>query len=1307
MDRYHGSNYYDAYQEYCDNDDVELYADAPFSDIQEFSDEPFDNGQEIYAPSPVTFDREYQRANAQIDSYHAYSGNNAHNQWHNNNPFQGHHDSGYESGYRLETTPSLHQVRQRPSQSGRGHRSHYDYEELEAYERQQYSPLPRSGTRLRPVSELPDVHRSIFKFGVFNAVQSSCFDNVYHSDENLVISAPTGSGKTVLFELAILRILHQARDSGRVFKCVYVSPTKALCSERFRDWETKFGPLGIKCCELTGDTVLFGKGAWGDAKNASIIVTTAEKWDSLTRTWRDHDQILSQIKLFLVDEIHVLNESRGSTLEVVVSRMKTRGAAVRFVLVSATVPNIQDVATWIGTNGSISKQATVLEFGEEYRPCKLARVVVGVPRPKGQNDFVFSKILDGKLFTALQTYSVGKPILVFCSTRNGVFATADRLKKDYATAESKREKLPWSRPPQSPQCFYDKRSSELADLGIGVHHAGLALEDRRKVENMFIKGSLRIIIATSTLAVGVNLPAHTVVIKGVHVYQNGANVEYSDLDIMQMIGRAGRPQFDTDGLAIILCESALENKYRALAQGATVIESSLHRNLAEHLNSEVGLGTIGSVSSAKEWLRNSFLFQRIRKNPNHYALGKEENQTWEDRMDDLVVQSFNKLANINLIEFIDDGQKLRSTEYGNIMSKLYIRQYTMELILKLPERPSMREILETISSAGEFQDLRIRTSEKTGLNILRQHNDIRFSVKKLEKTSDKVFIIIQAILGGVSLNSPEYKTGDSQPHLEALAIFRHVGRITRAVIEVSVISKRGAQMKYGLELLRCLSAKAWEDRPVVLRQIEQIGEKSLKVLAENGITSLQGLLLQQPSRLELLLNRRPPFGQEVIASAQELPQYSLEIQQVQVRSGSGNEPVEVDLSVHCGLADRHDNVKAKKPKPQRREANMTVVYAVTSDLDFIDFRRTSTKVLNETKSFHITAKLVKPSQAIIVTISSESAAGVALQKIYKPDIPPSEYPVPDTRPPAIIETDLDVKEEQLDTVNEACVSSRMTDPVKKVRQDIQKTKAERTVTPYVKDLTKLRAENSTILHKLDSSISKKILPNGNYECNHSCKDKHQCRHLCCKEGLLKPPKRQGAKQENILTNQRKGLEGENQSLDKGVIKIKQKPHPMLVDLENRHASTDVEKSLNIKSGQRIRLHYSPGQATRHQADADHERPGYHQRLDDRVEQSITTNQENFASKDDNSFLLDSDYSDPEVDSIIRAFPMDDEQVKDVITQEEKPNHEAPLPAESRKRKISLFREESLSPRKRIKLVGDSNLKPQAAAPVRVHDLIHS
>ncbi|EEB87636.1 hypothetical protein MPER_14953, partial [Moniliophthora perniciosa FA553] len=85
-----------------------------------------------------------------------------------------------------------------------------------------------------------------------------------------VVSAPTGSGKTVLFELAIIRMLMDSKNSGQRLKAVYIAPTKALCGERYRDWATKFDPLGIKCCELTGDTVHFGKGIWGDAKSATI-----------------------------------------------------------------------------------------------------------------------------------------------------------------------------------------------------------------------------------------------------------------------------------------------------------------------------------------------------------------------------------------------------------------------------------------------------------------------------------------------------------------------------------------------------------------------------------------------------------------------------------------------------------------------------------------------------------------------------------------------------------------------------------------------------------------------------------------------------------------------------------------------------------------------------------------------------------------------------------------------------------------------------------------------------------------------------
>jgi ATP-dependent DNA helicase HFM1/MER3 len=199
-----------------------------------------------------------------------------------------------------------------------------------------------------------------------------------------------------------------------------------------------------------------------------------------------------------------------------------------------------------------------------------------------------------------------------------------------------------------------------------------------------------------------------VVIKGVRTFQNNASVEYSDLDIMQMLGRAVgtlltsyyysnhlfpgpapirsvqspfsgslitplKRGIDKDGIAIILCEQDLEDKYRALVQGKTILESCLHSNLSEHLNSEIGLGTITSVTSAKEWLRGSFLFQRIQKNPKHYALGKDDTQTWENRVEDLVTQSVAKLRETQLIEAGSNGggnEELVSTDYGDIMSKV-------------------------------------------------------------------------------------------------------------------------------------------------------------------------------------------------------------------------------------------------------------------------------------------------------------------------------------------------------------------------------------------------------------------------------------------------------------------------------------------------------------------------------------------------------------------------------------------------------------------------------------------------------------
>ena len=119
-----------------------------------------------------------------------------------------------------------------------------------------------------------------------------------------------------------------------------------------------------------------------------------------------------------------------------------------------------------------------------------------------------------------------------------------------------------------------------------------------------------------------------------------------------------------------MCEQELEAKYKALAQGQTILESSLHLGLPEHLNSEIALGTITDMETAKEWLRRSFLYRRLQKNPAHYDFKKEGNRTWRERMDELVTESITTLTKADLVVLDGEDTALSSTEYGDIMSKV-------------------------------------------------------------------------------------------------------------------------------------------------------------------------------------------------------------------------------------------------------------------------------------------------------------------------------------------------------------------------------------------------------------------------------------------------------------------------------------------------------------------------------------------------------------------------------------------------------------------------------------------------------------
>ncbi|KAL4707758.1 hypothetical protein ACJJTC_001704 [Scirpophaga incertulas] len=359
--------------------------------------------------------------------------------------------------------------------------------------------------------------------------------------------------------------------------CITVAPVKALCTERLTEWYSKFLKLGLLCIEVTGDTNV----DLNQLHAYKIIITTPEKWDMLTRRWRDHRVLVEMVKLFLIDEVHILNdEVRGPVLEAVVSRMKTIQISaqsayrieklkkqyqnstdlstplspskfsspprIRFIAISATVSNPDDVAMWLGSE---KEHAVFYKFGDECRPVKLQRVVEGYPCQDGTSIFKFDIILNYKLWPIIQKYYNGKPTLIFCNTRKSVTLTAETLSREITIIFSPEQKAKLT---TLASTIKNKKLQMLVLSGVGCHHAGMLYEERVSIETAFRHRDLPILITTTTLAMGVNLPAHLVIIKNTQQYVNGAYQEYSISTILQMVGRAGRPQFDTEATAVIM-----------------------------------------------------------------------------------------------------------------------------------------------------------------------------------------------------------------------------------------------------------------------------------------------------------------------------------------------------------------------------------------------------------------------------------------------------------------------------------------------------------------------------------------------------------------------------------------------------------------------------------------------------------------------------------------------------------------------------------------------------------------------------------
>ncbi|CEN59366.1 hypothetical protein ASPCAL01817 [Aspergillus calidoustus] len=1012
----------------------------------------------------------------------------------------------------------------------------------------QQLPAASHGIKLVSARELPDNYRSLFSFPCFNAVQSKCFSTVYRSDDNVVLAAPTGSGKTVVMELAICRLLNSLKDEQ--FKVVYQAPTKSLCSERFQDWGRKFNSLGLQCAELTGDTDYLQQ---RNVQNSQIIITTPEKWDSMTRKWKDHARLMQLVKLFLIDEVHTLKEARGATMEAVVSRMKSFGSNVRFVALSATIPNSEDIATWLGRNAMNQQVPAHREhFGEEFRPVKLQKFVYGYQA--SGNDFAFDKLCNSKLASIISMHSAGKPIMIFCCTRNSAMSTAKELARLWSTSNAPARL--WAGPSRPLGVSHADLKTTTA-AGVAFHHAGLELGDRHQVESGFLDRKISVICCTSTLAVGVNLPCHLVIIKGTAGWQDGHTQEYSDLEVMQMLGRAGRPQFDDTATAVILTRKERAKHYEKLVSGSESLESCLHLNLIEHINAEIGLGNVTNIETAVNWLASTFLFVRLRRNPTHYKLKEGANQDDEKEMLRQICEKDIKL--LQECELVtSDG--LKATPFGDAMARYYVRFETMRIFLGLKPRSDIGQILSVISQAEEFRDIRLKSGEKAVYKEINRSSDIKFPIKvDIALPSHKTSLLIQAELGAVEFpNHEQFQKHRFSFQQDKNFVFTHVNRLIRCIIDCQVHLQDSVTTRNALELARSLTAKTWDDSPLQMKQIEHIGAVAVRKLAAAGIGSIEDLETAEPHQIDMALSRNPPFGVKLRNRLADFPKLRVALKMMGKQDTKPGREVRVRFKAEVAF------MNDKCPNFFQRRPVYVCFIAETSDGHLIDFRRLSASKLENNLEILLSAELKSQDHYISCHVMCDEIAGTARSAALRIDLPSSYFlrqPAGEDRVQEIPDDDgtvVDRAQSQIQPKTHKKTRIHRFDSDERLFGDFLASEAfedweaaEHCVPEPKKIVSRTHSsrkeaakpstttKNDIVLSadpKPKSTLARtsssrrecakygdlalrngpQKLDNGRWACNHKCKDKSVCKHLCCREGLDNPPKA-GRKKPDVST----------------------------------------------------------------------------------------------------------------------------------------------------------------------------------------------
>eukprot|EP00055_Hartaetosiga_balthica_P018407 m.134146 g.134146 ORF g.134146 m.134146 type:complete len:2176 (-) comp9519_c1_seq1:89-6616(-) len=726
-------------------------------------------------------------------------------------------------------------------------------------------------TELVKITSLPGWAQKAFGgFDSLNVIQSKLFPTAFGTNENLLVCAPTGAGKT---NVALLAILHEigkhVDENGKVdkdaFKIVYVAPMKSLVAEMTGTFNKRLQPYGLVVEELTGDRSLSREQIF----KTNVLVCTPEKWDVITRKGGYE----GAVSLIIIDEIHLLHDDRGPVLESLVARslrqMERTGEKLRLVGLSATLPNYEDVSVFL----RVDPKKGLFYFDGGFRPCPLEQKYIGISERKAMkrfqkmNDIVFEKVKHCLMNE--------QQVIVFTHSRKDTAQTARTLMErcmeddaliNFLTGDEETTQI-------LEESVKDVANSDLAALlpnGFACHHAGMARPDRTIVEELFADFKIRVLVSTATLAWGVNLPAQTVIIKGTQVYspEKGGWTELSFLDVLQMLGRAGRPQYQENGVGILITSHNELQFYLSLLNESLPVESQFIKKLADNLNAEVVAGTVQNLQDGVDWLSYTYLFVRMLNNPRLYGITEDElkaDPTLERARANLIHTAALQLDKANLMKYDKRSGHFQVTDLGRIASHYYCDFKTISMYNNLM-KPTLTdiELLRIFSRSTEFEFVRVREEEKLELQTLLERVPIPVK-ESIDESTAKINVLLQAYISGLRLDGFSLAS-------DMVYITQSAGRLIRALFEIALRHGWCGLTDRTLAFCKMIDRQLWQTR-CPLNQFKKLNKEVVHKLERKNLYWSQLTSLNPTDLGELI--RQPKLGKSLHKYIHSLPKVEI------------------------------------------------------------------------------------------------------------------------------------------------------------------------------------------------------------------------------------------------------------------------------------------------------------------------------------------------------------------------------------------------------------------------------------------------